>query len=83
MAVWRIDLINVADIWLETSHIEYQKQVRGSFYELCEKLSCYVLNAGLFAWLVLKMEATRSSETSVDFQRYAQRYIKENRNLLI
>jgi hypothetical protein len=78
---------HISPVWLEirirwhlgkTSHIEFQKQIRCTYYEVCGEVSCYFL-----AWLILKMEAARSSETWVDFQRYEQRYITVNGNLLL
>jgi hypothetical protein len=45
--------------------------------------TCYLRHAGflLYSFLTLKMEATCSSETSVNFQQTTQCYIPEGRTL--
>jgi hypothetical protein len=44
-------------------------------------LTCFTLVSWLACYLTLKMEATCSSESSVDFQRTTRRYIPEDKTL--
>jgi hypothetical protein len=53
-------------------------KVNRRFGEACRSV-CYLLHAGF----LVKVEATCSSETSVDIQRTIRRYIAEDRTLQI
>jgi hypothetical protein len=52
------------------------RQARKEVHVSCFMLACWLLYSS-----ILKMEAIRSSERSVDFQRTTRRYIQEDINL--